>query len=121
MTASTAQRFAAKRSKYHAVKTRIDDFLFDSKAEARIYCELKLRARAGEINGLTVKPRLDLHTVGPDKVKRKVCAHVVDFKYFDTVSKEWRWLECKGYRHSVGELKRKWAEIEHGISIEVRK
>ena len=109
------------RNKYGATRTRVDDITFDSKAEARVYMELKLLVRAGEINALTIKPRLDLHTAGPTGIKRKICTHIPDFKYFDTKAKEWRWVECKGYDHAVGKLKRKWAEAEYGITIEVRK
>ena len=39
----------AKRNKYGNVKTETDDGTFDSRHEAKVYEELKLRARAGEI------------------------------------------------------------------------
>jgi len=109
------------RNKFRAVKTRVDDITFDSKREAAVYFELKMLSKAGEINGLQVKPRLDLHTTDAKGIKRKVCSHIPDFKYFDTKAKEWRFLEVKGHDHALGRLKRKWAEAEHGIAIEVRK
>jgi hypothetical protein len=121
MTASTAQRFAFKRSKYHAKKVRIDDFTFDSKREGAVYMDLKLLAQAGKINALEVHPRLDLHTIDSNGIKRKVCTHVVDFRFWDAEAKERKWLEVKGFDHAEGKLKRKWAEAEYGIQIEVRK
>ena len=45
-----------KRSKYGAVKTKIDGQIFDSKKEADYYCELKLRLQAGEIKGFCLQP-----------------------------------------------------------------
>ena len=108
-------------NKYGAIKTRIDDITFDSKREAAVYCELKLLVRAGEINGLTVKPKLDLHAIDPSGIKRKIATHYPDFKYFDTKAKEWRYVEVKGRDLPLGKLKRKWAEAEHQIAIEVRK
>ena len=45
-----------KRSKYGAVKTKIDGQIFDSKKEADYYCELKLRLQAREIKGFCLQP-----------------------------------------------------------------
>lgn len=45
-----------KRSKYGAVKTKIDGHVFDSQKEADYYCELKLRLQAGEIKGFCLQP-----------------------------------------------------------------
>ena len=43
-------------NKYHAVKVKRDGHTFDSKAEDRRYCELRLLERAGEITDLVVHP-----------------------------------------------------------------
>jgi hypothetical protein len=41
-------------NKYHARKTRVGEYVFDSQAEARYYQQLLLRQAAGEISGLRV-------------------------------------------------------------------
>ena len=43
-------------NKYSAVKTKIDGYDFDSKAEGRRYLDLCLLVRAGEITNLQVHP-----------------------------------------------------------------
>lgn len=45
-----------KASKYNNKKTEVDGHVFDSKAEARRYNELKLLQAAGEIIGFTIQP-----------------------------------------------------------------
>ena len=47
-------------NKYNAVRVRQDGHTFDSKAEHRRYCELRLLERAGAITDLVVHPRFDL-------------------------------------------------------------
>ena len=47
---------AGKASKYNNKKTEVDGHVFDSKAEARRYNELKLLQAAGEIIGFTIQP-----------------------------------------------------------------
>jgi hypothetical protein len=47
-------------NKYHAVKVKRDGHTFDSKAEYRRYCELRLLVRAGVITDLVVHPRFNL-------------------------------------------------------------
>ena len=44
-----------KRSKYHAVKTVLDDVKFDSKKEAKRYIQLKQMERAGLIENLQLQ------------------------------------------------------------------
>lgn len=44
------------QSKYRNTKTEMDGHIFDSKAEARRYSELKLLQQAGEITGFGIQP-----------------------------------------------------------------
>jgi hypothetical protein len=44
-------------NKYHARKTELDGYIFDSKAEARRYSELKLLEVAGKISNLQLQPK----------------------------------------------------------------
>ena len=45
-----------KPNKYRNVKTEIDGYTFDSKAEARRYLELKILSEADEIMGFGLQP-----------------------------------------------------------------
>ena len=49
-----------KPHKYGAKKTIIDGITFDSKMEARYYLGLKLRAKAGEIEIISLQPKVYL-------------------------------------------------------------
>lgn len=62
--------------KYHAVRTQLDGYTFDSKAEAKRYAELRLLERAGQISKLTVHPRYPLEV---NEVR--ICVYVGDFSY----------------------------------------
>lgn len=49
-----------KKSKYGAVKTKVDGYTFDSKKEAEYYCELKARHQAKDIRGFCMQPTFPL-------------------------------------------------------------
>ena len=53
-----------KRSKFNAVKTKVDGITFDSKREAEYYCELKLRQKTGEILGYSRQDQFILDDAG---------------------------------------------------------
>lgn len=54
------QNGGGNMSKYRSEKTCVDGICFDSKKEARRYCELKLMERAGEISGLELQKKFEL-------------------------------------------------------------
>lgn len=54
----------AGRSKHGAVKTTVSDGKFDSKLEAKVWGQLKLRQAAGEIKGLRRQVRFSLFAPG---------------------------------------------------------
>lgn len=61
MTAKEYQQLKKRsKSKYGNKKTEIDGHMFDSKAEAQYYQELKLRERAGDILFFRLQPRYRL-------------------------------------------------------------
>lgn len=62
--------------KFHAVARTIDGIRFDSSAEARHYCELKLLQDAREIYDLIVHPVYPLHVNGD-----LVCRFIPDFRF----------------------------------------
>ena len=45
-----------KKSKYRAIKTKVDGITFDSRKEADYYCNLKLRLQSGDIRGFCLQP-----------------------------------------------------------------
>lgn len=53
-----------KRSKFNAVRTKVDGITFDSKREAEYYSELKLRQKAGEILGFSRQDQFVLDDAG---------------------------------------------------------
>lgn len=64
------------RSKYGNEKTVVDGNRFDSKKEARVYGELKLRERAGEISELELQKKYPLEVNG-----QLICNYIADFVY----------------------------------------
>lgn len=83
------QENKGKRSKYGAIKTKIDGQVFDSQKEADFYSELKLRLKAGEIKGFCLQPIFIL----ADELKYKAdfiifnndgTSEIVDTKGFKT-------------------------------------
>lgn len=65
-------------NKYNAKKVKLDGYTFDSKREAQVYGELKLREKAGEISGLTVHPKF---TIAVNGIKIKT--YTADFSFHD--------------------------------------
>lgn len=69
-----------KGNKYHAIRTVVDDILFDSRAEAAWYGTLKNRLDSGEITDLEPHPRFKLYgTTG-----LLISTYVSDFRHRDT-------------------------------------
>lgn len=98
-------------SKYKAIKTEVDGFIFDSRAEARRYSELILAERAGEISNLSLQP------VFPIIVnEKKIGKYIADFQYIDRDGN--RVIEdVKGISTPVYKLKKKLVEAIHEINI----
>jgi hypothetical protein len=113
-------------NKFNAVKVRLDGYVFDSKAEAKRYGELKLLKRAGKIHSLDVHPKYALTVNGvlistykPDfrystwrleglvGVARQEHTHVEDVKSPPTAKK----------RDFI--LIRKLMKALHGIEVEI--
>lgn len=99
------------RNKYGAKKTEVDGIVFDSKAEARRWGELKLLARAGEIFELNRQVPYSLMVNGA-----KVGVYRADFVYVDrgeNVVIE----DCKGFKTPEYKLKAKiMAAMGHPIT-----
>lgn len=113
-------------NKYHAQRMGH----YASKKEAEYATQLALRKQAGEISfwveqvplqldGLTNKGRphvyrLDFAVFRPGPIAYTVPASGVEQPYWQI-----DWVEVKGYRAPLGELKRHEAEAKYGIKITV--
>ena len=95
-----------KRNKHGNVKTEVDGVIIDSKHEAKVLRELRVKLRAGEIDWLATQVELQL---GPT---RKM---VIDFLYHD--GEGLHWLDAKGYATPDWKTKQAWAKTK-GYDIE---
>jgi hypothetical protein len=99
-------------SKYHNIKTEVDDHPFDSKKEASRYAELKLLLQADEISELELQPKFRI------EVNRKlICSYFADFRYWDYQKSAYIIEDVKGVRTPVYRLKKKLVEAVYGIVI----
>lgn len=93
-------------SKYHNIKTSVDGIVFDSKAEAYRYMELKLLLKAGEITDLILQPKFVLQDRFKDGKKTiGAITYIADFMYQEgdnTVVED-----VKGVETAVFKLKEK--------------
>lgn len=105
-------------TKYGNRKTVIDGIVFDSKAEARRYCELSLMQKAGEISDLRLQVPFGLIETqrrSDGSVERGV-TYVADFTYRDR-NGQLVVEDAKGTRTREYVLKRKMMLKIHGIEI----
>ncbi len=101
----------ARRSKYGAVKTKVDGVTFDSKKEANRYRELKLLLQAGKIANLLRQPQF------PIVINEVKCGkYVADFSYVDERG-QLAVEDVKGMRTAVYRLKKKLVEAIYHIKI----
>lgn len=97
-------------TKYRAIKTMVDNIIFDSKREAARYCELKLLFRAGKIRNLELQPKLDFILDG-----EKIFTYKPDFIYFEDGKRVVE--DCKGFKTPVYRLKKKLIEKQLRVHI----
>jgi len=107
-------------SKYHNIKTVVDNITFDSKLEAKRYGELKLLEKAGEISELQLQQKFPLVTLTRQKTIALIGRYIADFTYQDggnlTVE------DTKGMATPLYKWKRKHFEAQYGIKItEIKK
>lgn len=105
-------------NKYQNQRTNIDGRWFDSKREARRFCELQLLERAGEITDLSTQVPfrlLEKQTREHGKPEQPV-DYIADFTYRD---KDGRFVveDAKGKRTAEYIIKRKLMLFIHGIEI----
>lgn len=116
------------RSKYGAKKVTVDGITFDSKKEARRYCELSLLAKAGKVTDLQMQVKFVLipaqyepDTIGKrggkkrGKLIERECSYVADFVYTEDGKRIVE--DTKGFRTKDFIIKRKLMLYIHGIRI----
>ena len=109
--------------KYGNKKIDVDGIQFDSKKEARRYCELKMMQHAGQIEGLELQKEFELIPTQriDGKVVERACKYKADFTY--TQDGQQVVEDVKGYRDpkSAGYakfvIKRKLMLHKYGIRI----
>lgn len=130
-----------KENKLHAEKVQIDNIWFDSKREARRYCELKLLVRAGKISNLELQKEFVLLPAQYDKpiefyqkgekkgqpkqgkLLERGVSYFADFCYIDNNTNTYIVEDTKGYRdpssaeYAKFVLKRKMLLYFYGIRI----
>jgi hypothetical protein len=112
---------AAPRSKYGNKKhTGFDldgsTIKLDSGREARRWGELVAMQKAGLIKSL--ERQVPFLFAGLTYKSNRKVKYVLDFQYYDLVSKEWVHEDAKGF--VTPEYKLKWALMKHFHKIEVR-
>jgi len=102
-----------ERSKYGSRKTEVDGIVFDSKAEADRWLELKLLHRAGQISCLIRQPELPICING-----HKIASYFADFTYRDADDNVvYEDVKSKPTRTPVYRLKKKLVECLYSIKI----
>lgn len=111
------------RRKYANVPTVVDGVSFDSRAEARRWCELCLLERAGEIRDLqrqvryVLVPKMARPSGGVEREK----AYIADFVYVDGKTGRTVTEDVKGAEPAVWAWKRALMLHVHGIEVRVVK
>jgi hypothetical protein len=122
-----------KNNKYSNQKVTIDGETFDSKREAKRYCELKLLLKAKEIRDLKMQVKYLLIPAQYETYERygkkgqrlkdgqrlleKECAYIADFVYHDAHTGELIVEDTKGMKTKDYIIKRKLMLKEYGIKI----
>jgi hypothetical protein len=97
-----------RRNKYNARKTVVDGINFDSKKEAKRWCDLQLLLRAGEIADL--ERQVTIHLDGRDgpilTPTGRLMAYKADFRYYDMKLKCIVIEDVKGFKDKVYPIKK---------------
>ena len=103
-----------KQNKYKNKKVAVNGKVFDSKKEAKRYCELVKLEQAGLIKDLeTQKKFLLLDTFKKNSKTYKQISYYADFVYFDVYEKKTIVEDVKGIKTQVYKIKRKLFEYKY--------
>lgn len=99
-------------NKYHAIKTQIDNIVFDSKAECDYYKFLKTQMRLGEVSYFL--RQVPIHLAGGVRL-------IIDFLVFYKNGNQ-EYVDVKGYQPTEAwRVKQRIAEAEYPIKIKIVK
>ena len=99
-------------SKYNARRVKDDGYVFDSQAEHRRYCQLKLLESAGEIQCLAVHPRFELL---PKEGKLRAVRYEADFSYTENgvlVVEDVKGVQTAVFRLKMNMLRRRYPTVD---------
>jgi hypothetical protein len=106
------------RSKYGAKATEVEGIRFASRLEAARYVELRTLESAGLISGLQCQPRYPLTAVNVASGEVfSLGVFIADFRYQTPQGEVIE--DAKGMDLPLGRWKRRHAECEYGISVEL--
>ena len=112
------------RSKYHSKKTELDGYVFDSKAEAARWGELRFLERAGEISdlkrqvGFVLAPAVRL---GADQRMKPALKLIVDFQYTDERTGKLVLEDTKGVVTEAFRIKQHLLKDRYGMEVRLSK
>lgn len=115
-------RHAVATSKYHNTKIELDGLIFDSKKEAKVYCDLQRMKQAGEIKDFTRQQSFELipaqyETInGKKKCVEKSVKYVADFVVAHN-NGDTEVLDAKGMRTPIYIIKRKLMRYINNIGV----
>lgn len=101
-------------NKYGSRRTFCDGVWFDSQREADRWIQLKLLAKAGEIEDLHRQVRFELI---PKNDKYRAVAYVADFVYVDCRTGDTVVEDAKGFKTEAYKLKAKMMYHKYGIEV----
>lgn len=99
--------WAQKQSKYNSKKTVVDGITFDSKKEAKYYCDLKVLRQKGEV--LMFLRQVPFHLPGG-------ITYRVDFQIF-WAKGEVEFVDTKGFKTQEYIIKKKLVETHYPVTI----
>lgn len=107
------------RSKFGAVRTRVDGLTFASKAEAHRYGQLCILRAGGLIHSLECQPHWNFTINGVElKIGNRRVKYTADFRYFDIKADAWVIEDVKGM-DATSDAKLRFALMQavHGITV----
>ena len=104
----------ASSNKYGARKTVVDGIVFDSKAEANRWCELRVLERCGVISGLERQRKYPL--IRKSRYGGEIC-YVADFVYRENGETVVEDVKSKATATPLYRLKKRLMAEIHGIEI----
>jgi hypothetical protein len=108
----SAEEPEKRKHKFGAERTEFSGYSFASKGEARLYAQLKLEERAGEIEIVQTQQKVELIEDPP----QARIDYYADFVIFDKALGETVWIEYKGFETPEWRLKRRlWFKFGPGL------